>query len=106
MRYFLLMASDNVTVLAEFVANQARKQEEQMQAAKKTSGDGGNGMEARLVRLETLAEVTERRLTAIESDTKEIRKEIASAKIWALLLFGAGWVSLVGVMAKGFGWLK
>ena len=73
-----------------------------------SSGGGGNsgGMEARIVHLETLAEVTERRLAAIESDTKEIRKEISSAKIWALLLMGAGWASLVGIMAKGFGWLK
>lgn len=72
------------------------------------NGDGGNppDMEARIVRLETLAEVTEKRLVAIESDTKEIRKEISSAKIWALLLMGAGWLSLVGIMAKGFGWLK
>ena len=69
-------------------------------------GDNSGGMEARITRLETLAEVTERRLAAIESDTKEIRKEIASAKIWALLLMGAGWASLVGMMAKGFGWLK
>lgn len=70
-------------------------------------GDGGgNDMESRLVRLETLAEVTERRLTAIEVDVKEIRKEISSAKIWALILFGTGWASLVGIMAKGFGWIK
>lgn len=106
MGYFLSMATAEVISMVEYVAIQSRKQEEDMQAARRASGDGGNGMEARMVRLETLAEVTERRLTAIESDTKEIRKEIASAKIWALLLFGAGWVSLVGVMAKGFGWLK
>ncbi|WP_157137670.1 hypothetical protein [Solidesulfovibrio carbinoliphilus] len=70
-------------------------------------------MEARITRLETLAEVTEKALTdirgdllEIRQDTKEIRKDLGNAKIWALILFGAGWVSLVGIVARGFGWLK
>jgi len=77
--------------------------------------DGGNfgGMEARIVRLETLAEVTEKTLADIKGDvreirkdTKDIRKELSAAKVWALILLGTGWISLVGVMAKGFGWTK
>lgn len=102
MGYFLLMASDNVIVLAEFVAKQSRQQEEDMQTAKKSSGDGGNNMETRLVRLETIIEQTDKRLGNIETDARETRKEIRTLFYFQI----ASFATLIGVMAKGFGWLK
>ncbi len=35
-----------------------------------------------------------------------VRDSIATAKIWALLLYFAQSAALLGVMAHGFGWLK
>ncbi|MDD3267282.1 MAG: hypothetical protein PHC75_08920 [Burkholderiales bacterium] len=33
-----------------------------------------------------------------------VRNEIEKTKVWVLLLLGGGWLSLVGMMAKGFHW--
>ena len=88
--------------MAEFVAKQGRQQEDDMQTAQKSSGDGGNNMEARLVRLETIIEQTDKRLTNIETDARETRKEIRTLFYFQI----ASLATLVGVMAKGFGWLK
>ncbi len=55
-------------------------------------------MEARITRLETLAEVTDKRLAAIEFDTKEIRKEIHGVRMWVVYVVAAGCLSLGGSM--------
>lgn len=69
----------------------------------------------------------ESRVATLEADVRHIRSDIAemkadirrldgkidrlsdslaSAKIWALLLYFAQSAALLGVMAHGFGWLK
>ena len=44
----------------------------------------------------TMADVSE-----LKRDTKELRKEISNAKIWALLIAAA----ILGVLARGFHWI-
>jgi hypothetical protein len=118
------MATADIIRMVEYVANQARKQEEDMQAAKKVSGDGGNGMEARMAKLEAFAESTDRRLSLIEQDLRGLANSTdskfqgLSAKVdrhFVILISAiAGsfviqlgfFATLLGVMAKGFGWLK
>jgi len=64
--------------------------------------DGGSGMEARLVRLETIVEQTDKCLANIESDARETRKEIRAMFYFQV----ASLAAILGVLAKGFGWLK
>lgn len=62
-------------------------------------------MEARVAKLEALAESTDKRLTTVEQDLRDIRKDMrADFRVtWAgLMALGVG---LAGMMAKGFGWL-
>jgi peptidoglycan hydrolase CwlO-like protein len=87
-------------------------------------GDGGgSGMETRIATLESdvkhiQADVTEikgdiRRLDhkidriseRLGDEIKGLNASIASAKIWALLLYAAQSAALLGVMAHGFGWI-
>ncbi len=69
-----------------------------------SSGGGGNsgGMEARIVRLETIIEQTDKRLANIESDARETRKELRVMFYFQI----ASVATILGVVAKGFGWLK
>ena len=64
--------------------------------------DGGSGMEARIVRLETIIEQTDKRLANIESDARETRKELRVMFYFQI----ASLATILGVVAKGFGWLK
>ncbi|MHC1788268.1 hypothetical protein [Solidesulfovibrio sp.] len=59
-------------------------------------------MEARIVRLETIIEQTDKRLANIESDARETRKELRVMFYFQI----ASLATILGVVAKGFGWLK
>lgn len=70
-------------------------------------------MEARLVRLETLAEVTGKSLADIKGDVREVRQDMKEMRkdmqtdfriLFGSLIFVA--LGLAGIMAKGFGWMK
>lgn len=76
-------------------------------------GDNSGGMEARVARLESDVEHVKKDVADIKLDIREmrqeigsLRKELHSAKIWALILGGSAYASMLGVMAKGFGWIK
>lgn len=69
----------------------------------KRHGDGGGGdeLEARVARLESDVEYIKRDISEIKTDIKDMRKE-SRLEFYVLIGF---MVSLLGVMAKGFGWL-
>jgi len=69
-------------------------------------------MEARVAKLESDVEYIKRDIADIKSDVKEIRKdlketltEVSTAKIWAVMLYVAGFGAMLLVMAKGFKWI-
>lgn len=77
-------------------------------------GDGphNGGMEARVAKLEALAESTDRRLGTIEADLRALRSDFREdvkgvgsdiKVLWGGLIAVA--IGLAGLMAKGFGWL-
>ncbi len=73
---------------------------------------GGDGMEARIAKLEANVEHIQSDITDIKTDVRtgrdkidEIKDAIASAKIWALLLYFGLAASLLYAMAQGFKWL-
>ncbi|MBY7811640.1 hypothetical protein KW448_08270 [Vibrio fluvialis] len=69
------------------------------------NGDGGNGMEARVAKLESDVSHIQRDITDIKSDIKEIRNHQRSdfrVLFGALITVALG---LAALMAKGFGWL-
>lgn len=67
-------------------------------------GDDG-GMEARIARLEADVGHIRSDITVIREDVREVRGKLDSHFIWMIGL-GLGAVGLVlGVIAKGFGWL-
>jgi peptidoglycan hydrolase CwlO-like protein len=89
-----------------------------------SSGDGGGGgMETRIATLESDVRHIQADVTEIKGDIrrldhkidrigeklgdkiKGLNASIASAKIWALLLYVAQSAALLGVMAHGFGWI-
>ncbi|MEH0690128.1 hypothetical protein H4F17_13815 [Vibrio cholerae] len=64
--------------------------------------DGGGGdLEVRVARLESDVEYIKRDIAEIKTDIKDMRKESRS-EFYVLIGFMVG---LLGVMAKGFGWL-
>lgn len=70
-------------------------------------GDGNDSdMEARIAKLEALAESTDKRLSNIEIDIRDMRKEASAGQkqFFLALVFVA--LGLAGLMAKGFGWLN
>lgn len=70
-------------------------------------GGGGydGGMEARVAKLEALAEATDKRLSLIESDVRDLRRIMDRdfRLTWGLILGGI--VGLAGLLARGFGWI-
>src|SRR5579871_3481706 len=98
-----------------------------MHARTRDSGDdGGDGMEARVAKLEADVDNIKVTLTEIKADIRDMRRtidgfrdtldgfrdtidalraSIASAKVWALLLYVAQSAALLSVMAKGFHWM-
>ena len=67
-------------------------------APAKVVSDGGGryppGMEARIAALEA-------HMDHVREALRDIRGELR----WHLMLLGAGFIGLAGIMAKGFGWL-
>jgi hypothetical protein len=69
---------------------------------KKSGGDGtSEGMEARVAKLESDMGHVMTTLTEIRTDIREVKKDARADFRWML----AGFAALLGVMAKGFGWL-
>ncbi|ELG2962690.1 hypothetical protein RRK58_003199 [Vibrio fluvialis] len=67
--------------------------------------DGGNGLEARVAKLESSVEYIQRDIADIKADIKEIRHNQRSdfrTLFGALISVALG---LAALMAKGFGWL-
>src|SRR5262245_50277758 len=81
---------------------------------RRSFGDGGGqGMETRLATLESDVKHIQADITEIKGDIRRLDSKIdrqsemlASAKIWALLLYFAQSAALLGVMAHGFGWIR
>jgi hypothetical protein len=74
---------------------------------------GGDGMEPRVAKLEASVEHIQTDVADIKLDGRaviakldDIKDSIASAKIWALLLYIGLAGGMLFVMAKGFQWLK
>jgi hypothetical protein len=66
---------------------------------------GGNGMEARIAKVEAAVDHIQSDLSDIKSDTREIKRDAREDfRILAGLIIAAV-VAIVGVMAKGFHWL-
>lgn len=66
---------------------------------------GGDGLEARIARLEVSVSHIESDVRDIKTDLRDLRNKVDSHLV---LLFGAliaTAVGLAGLMAKGFGWL-
>jgi hypothetical protein len=82
---------------------------EKVVALNALSGRGGEppskDMEARVAKLEAVAESADRRLSNIETDVREIRTNQRSDFLitWAGIIAAA--LGLAGLLAKGFGWL-
>lgn len=69
------------------------------------TGDGGNGMEARIAKVEATVSHIQSDLTEVKGDIKGLRNE---ARNDFRLTFGAivaVALGLSGLMAKGFGWI-
>lgn len=69
-------------------------------------GRGDNGeppdmLEARVARLESDVEYIKRDISEMKVDVKEIRAHQRSDFRWVI----GGFIALLGVLAKGFGWL-
>lgn len=70
-----------------------------------SGGNGGDGMEPRITKLESDVEYIKRDIQDIKSDLKEIKKD---AKSDFRMLFGVIITTALGlaaIMAKGFGWI-
>lgn len=76
--------------------------------SKRKGGDGGGNLEPRVAKLEAGVEYIQRDIADIKGDIKELRTDIKEARkesrqeFYVLISFMIG---LLGVMAKGFGWL-
>lgn len=87
----------------------ARASEEGQKAISKLekSGGGGHGdgMEARVAKLEALAESTDRRLATIEQDIRGVRSDQRQdfRLLFAAIIATA--LGLAALMARGFHWL-
>lgn len=71
--------------------------------------NGGDGMEARIAKLEAITEYIQRDISELKDDTKSIKSDITSIRTTDFrILFGAiiaVALGLAGLMAKGFHWL-
>jgi hypothetical protein len=70
-------------------------------------------MEARLAKLEAHVEHLQADVGEIKGDVKlltstayKISESIGTAKVWAMVMYIGLAAVMLGVMAKGFGWLK
>ena len=69
-----------------------------------SEGGGVGGMEARMAKVEAAVEHIQSDLGEMKIDMREIRSNARSDFRWTLAAYGAGFMALIGVMAKGFGW--
>ena len=86
--------------------------EQRSTGVKRDGSDGGDGMEARIARLEAHVEHIDKTLDEMKLDARELRAEVKEVRQEARtdfrLTFGAliaVAIGLAGMMAKGFGWL-
>lgn len=69
-------------------------------------GDGyDGGMEARVAKLEAAMEFVQRELSDIKADLREVKRDARTdfRITWGAMI--TGFLSLAGLLAKGFGWL-
>lgn len=97
-----------IEILAEYQAKEIAKLADkiQVQNAKISSLEAREPAtrgDLEIVKLELQKEIEVIR-REIEIVKKELGKEIKSSKIWTLLIFGGGWVSMLAIVAKGFHW--
>ncbi len=69
-----------------------------------STGGGRNGLEARIAKVEAAMEHMQADIGDIKQDVREIRKNARSDFLWHLAALSAGFMILLGVMAKGFKW--
>ena len=68
------------------------------------SGNGGGGLEARVAKLEAGVEHIQSDVSDIKTDLRQIRSDMRSDFRWILVVYGAGFVALLGILGKGFKW--
>ena len=68
-----------------------------------TGGDGG--MEARIAKLEADVENIKTNVTDIKTDIRDLRNNLNTKFLWMLGTFITLYLTLLGVIAKGFKWL-
>jgi hypothetical protein len=56
-------------------------------------------------RFATVREEADARFSALNGKYESLNDRIASIQLWALLLYGALAATLLGTMARGFGWM-
>ena len=62
--------------------------------------------ESRLTKTETLLTALETTMKDIKLDIREIKNEMKNDFKYYLYMYAAGYLSLVGIMAKGFKWFQ
>lgn len=69
-------------------------------------GDGtSGGMEARVAKLESDVSHIRSDIGEIKADIRDLRGKVDLHLLLLLSAFGAGFLALLGMMAKGFHWL-
>lgn len=99
------MAEPDYTFQAQWLAQQASLDRAQRPLEGGPSGPHDGGMEARIAKLEAHVGHIQSDIADIKTDVREIRNERHSDVRWAIGFYIGGVVALVGLMAKGFGWL-
>lgn len=98
-----ILPFDPVKAVAERNADIPRR------LAKDDGGGNDGGMEARVAKLEAVAEHLRRDVDDLRADVKELRRDVHGIRTTDFrLIFGAiiaVSLGLAGIMAKGFGWL-
>lgn len=74
-------------------------------SGKSGNGGGGNMLEARVAKVEAAVEAIQTTLTEARLDIREIRTDQKSNFKLLLIAGTAATISVLGVMAAGFGWL-
>ena len=65
-----------------------------------TTGGPGDGMEARIAKLEAVTEATDKRLSLIETDIRALGTKLDTH----FYITWGGIIALAGLIAKGFHW--
>lgn len=97
-----------MTNVVPFDPARAVAEREQATSGPLESGSGGGNdgrMEARVAKLEAHVEHIRSDVAEIKGDVRSLRSALDSRFLWMISAFGAGFLTLAGLMAKGFGWI-